>query len=130
MTEPRTEDEWREYIAKLAGPALRSKAISANTMQFFDQLMGEGYDIAEVRQILVFFGLQMKSVDLHFPEGGAYDYRTLVLEYTEDGGRVLELSEEQADQLAGHPPDEGVDDLDQALNQIDLEGDWSAEVPL
>ena len=125
MTQPRTEGEWRAYVAQLAGPELRSKAIAANTMLFFDQLMGDGYSIAEVRRILVFFGLQMKSVDMQLPDGGAYDYHTLVLDYSEEGGQYLELSEAQADALAAHPPDEGADDLDKALNQIDLEADWS-----
>jgi hypothetical protein len=68
-----TLQEWESYIRQLAGPALRSKAIAANTQTFVTALRADGMPMAEVAMVIRMFVRQMAVTDMLVPMGGVYD---------------------------------------------------------
>lgn len=69
----KTLHDWEVYIRQLAGPALRSKAIAANTQTFVDALRSDGTPMSEVAQVIRLFVLQMATTGEMIPMGGVYD---------------------------------------------------------
>lgn len=67
--------EWKDYIGKLAGKPLWSKAIAANTQTFVDSLRAEGMPMDDIYQIIVTFMRQIVATGGMLPGGGVYDLR-------------------------------------------------------
>ena len=111
---PKTLEEWAVYIRQLAGAELRSKGINANTQMFADALLEEGYEMAEVEQIVLLFVRQFVATDQKIPEGGAWD---MVMLAANDPvcRRGPTMTEQEADGLAANPPSEGEDTIDSEL---------------
>lgn len=57
---PQTLEEWAEYVAGLHEDDLWSVGVNANTIQFVTELQEEGYDPAEITDILLMFALQFE----------------------------------------------------------------------
>jgi len=111
---PKTLEEWEAYILQLAGADLRSKGINANTQMFADALLEEGSTMADVEQLILMFARQFVATGQKIPEGGAFDMVGMAIaDPVAQQGPVM--SEEEADHLAAHPPDDGVDSVDRAL---------------
>jgi hypothetical protein len=119
-----TQEEWRAYIRRLAGPALRSKVIAANSQQFANSLLEEGKDLAYLEDILGMFVQQMLATGMKFPEGGAYDLRSL-----DPLIKAAKLSPEQVAALAAHPVEEPPDAVDALVATAELETAWEDATP-
>ena len=76
----RTLPEWAAYISALAGDALRSKAIAANSQQFADVLRATGIEIDMLRAILLLFCRQFLATGQKIPDGGIYELRQMAFE--------------------------------------------------
>ena len=70
---PQTVTEWEEYIEKLAGPALWSKAIAAKSQKFVDALLSEGMGMESIHLIMIYFVRQCARTGMKVPGGGAFD---------------------------------------------------------
>ena len=70
---PTTIQEWETYIRQLAGPALRSKAIAANTQCFVAALKADGMTMGDINQVMVMFVRQMAVTGIAIPGGGVFD---------------------------------------------------------
>lgn len=70
---PQTLPEWEAYIKRLAGRDLWSKATSANTQMFVDALLGEGFTLADVQTIMLYFVRQLVATAQKIPVGGAFN---------------------------------------------------------
>lgn len=92
-------ESWSDYIRTLAGRPLLSKAIACNTHAFASDLLAEGYTMADVREIMVYFARQLCAVGMKAPEGGAFDL--LMISMTDPICiRTPPMSEAMADQIA------------------------------
>lgn len=69
----KTLQDWEFYIRQLAGPALWSKAIAANTQTFVTALRADGMTMADVAMVIRMFVRQMAVTDMLVPMGGVYD---------------------------------------------------------
>lgn len=69
----KTLQDWEAYIRQLAGPALWSKAIAANTQAFVTALRAGGMPMSEVAGVIRMFVRQMAITDMLVPMGGVYD---------------------------------------------------------
>jgi hypothetical protein len=69
----KTLQDWEAYIRQLAGPALWSKAIAANTQTFVTALRADGMPMADVAMVIRMFVRQMSVTGLLVPMGGVYD---------------------------------------------------------
>lgn len=69
----KTIQDWEAYIRQLAGPALFSKTIAANTQTFVTALRSDGMSMADVAQVIRLFVRQMAVTDMLVPMGGVYD---------------------------------------------------------
>jgi len=70
---PKTLQEWEIYVRQLAGQALWSKAIAANTQRFVDSLLGDGLTMAEARHVILFFVRQLAHTGMKVPDEGVFD---------------------------------------------------------
>lgn len=72
-------ESWAKYAQTLAGGPLWSKTISANSQAFVDSLKDEGYTLAQIREILLYFVRQMVAVGMKIPEEGLFDLVQMAL---------------------------------------------------
>ena len=70
--------EWEQYVDRYAGVTLRELAETANTHKFFHVLTDEGWDVRDIKKILVFFARKMLMVGVVPPPGGVYLYENLI----------------------------------------------------
>ena len=103
--------DWEIYVKKLAGEPLRSKAIQANTQRFAPRMLGEGYTMADVGKIVLFFVRQMAAVGRMLPAGGAFDL-DLMAKQDPVARRGITMSEEQATSLEASTPEEPSDNFE------------------
>ena len=68
-----TVAEWKTYIGQLAGQALRSKTIAANSQAFVTAMREEGKAMSEVTAIVTAFMRQLAATGQAIPGGGVYD---------------------------------------------------------
>lgn len=122
---PKTLEEWQAYVRQLAGADLRSKGINANTQMFADALLEEDYEMSDVEQIILFFVRQFVATGQKIPEGGAWDMVTMAAD-DPVSQRGPTMTEEEADDLAINPPDEGEDSIDQELAEASQDDDQTA----
>lgn len=116
MSWPSTLPEWETYIQQLAGEDLRSKAINANTQLFANALLEEGYTLADVEQIILYFVRQLAATGQKIPEDGSYNMVEMA-QRDPIAKRGMTMTEEEADALADNPPSEGPDSVDRALSE-------------
>ena len=106
-----TLEEWESYIKQLAGQALRSKGINANTVMFTKNMARHGFTTNDVAQIVLFFTRQFVATGQLIPSGGLYDMAGMAL-----GDPIcmegVQMTEAEADRLAANPPPEPEDDDD------------------
>lgn len=69
----KTLQDWEAYIRQLAGPALFSKVIVANTQTFVTALRSDGMPMADVAMVIRMFVRQMAVTGMLVPMGGVYD---------------------------------------------------------
>jgi len=105
----KTLPEWESYIRRLTGPALRSKAIAANTQAFVTALRSDGLSMAEVAMVIRMFVRQMAVTDMSVPMGGIYDMPGIA-ETDPVCIDTPKLDPAIVDQMATNPP---VDDLEE-----------------
>ena len=65
--------DWETYIKRLAGPALWSKVVAANTQKFVDTLLADKFSMQGVQTIMVYFARQLIQTGQKIPAGGAFD---------------------------------------------------------
>ena len=117
---PATLPEWEAYVKQLAGESLRSKGINANTQDFADVLLGEGFSMKEVKTIITYFVRQFVATGQLLPSGGAFDLYALAQADPIASAGLL-LDDLAVGELAANPPEEGPDDMDDTLEQLELE---------
>ena len=129
MNRPETLVEWQSMISKLAGPNLRSKTIAANSQQFAEMLMEDGYsmdDVAEIMQMLV---TQMAVTKMNPPGGGVWDLQGMTDTIGWMGsGRYMD--DEVIEQMADNQPDDPPDNIDAAAEWDGLDHEWGETVDL
>jgi len=81
LAPPKTLGEWEAYIHSLSGQGLRSNVINANKQRFVNLLLTEGYELAEIEDIMRAFVRRMAALEMKLPEGGSFDLMAL---YEED----------------------------------------------
>jgi hypothetical protein len=69
--------DWESYIPRLAGDALRSKTLAANTQTFADSLRSSGGSMDDFKRVLLLFVRQFVRTGQKIPEGGIYDLPSL-----------------------------------------------------
>jgi len=119
---PTTLPEWETYVKQLAGEALRSKGINANTQGFTGLLLGEGFSMGEVKAIITYFVRQFVATNQLLPAGGAFDLYAIAQADPIASAGLL-LNDRAVEELAASPPEEGEDDMEDALGQLALEED-------
>lgn len=76
---PRTLEEWQQYIRSLDAEELFNVAYAAGTMKFAEKLRGEGYAAKEITTILTRIAFRLLELEVAPPREGAcvVDYRWL-----------------------------------------------------
>ena len=123
-----TLDEWQDYISQLAGKPLRSKVLAANSQEFVNQLLDEGFDLDYVGAIMLLFVRQMAATGMSIPGGGAFD----LIEMADLDPKAREfmanpMGEREVAEIKVNPPTEPPDEVDEevmAADETDLEEDW------
>lgn len=107
-----TLGEWESYVKRLAGQALRSKGINANTITFTKSMATHGFTTDDVGHIILFFVRQFVATGQKIPTSGLYDMPNLALSdpICMEGAT---MSEAKADELAANPPVEPEDEFDE-----------------
>lgn len=110
---PHTLGEWEIYIKGLAGRALWSKAVAANSHTFARDLLAEGLTMGEIEQIMLLFARQLRATGCKVPEGGPFDLVTMAL-VDDMAQKGPTMSEEQAISLAANHVErsDGLDQFD------------------
>lgn len=107
MSKPMNLREWQSYIDRLAGEALWSKAVAANTERFIQTLRDEGFQMAEIEGIMTAFANQFAITGQSPPRTGAYRLSDLADE------NIIPMSDAEVVALAQmadmQPEDELVD---------------------
>jgi len=114
---PTTLSDWEAYVKALAGEALRSKGINANTQPFVDILRQEGYTMLEIKEIITYFVRQFVATDQKMPEGGAFDMLEIARKDPIAKAKLI-LDDEQVEAMTARPSDTGPDDLDDDLELL------------
>lgn len=86
---PQTLDDWQSYVKTLAGNALWSKVIAANSQDFVVLMMNDGYTMEEIKEILLYMVRQMVFTGMRIPDAGAFDLRHMAMVDPRSKGRVL-----------------------------------------
>jgi hypothetical protein len=97
ITDPVTVEEWGQYIGRLSGAKLFSKAIAANTLNFVRMLQDDGFANDEITDVLLMFALQVRKAGLDLPNGIPGEY----LSYPDLLDSVVNLSASQAQEQGG-----------------------------
>lgn len=72
---PVTMEEWSLYIQSIpAGDDLEEIAYAANSLNFVQQLLSEGYDAEDVEGILRLFAMRLQAEGMFVPDNGAGFY--------------------------------------------------------
>ena len=103
--------DWEVYVKRLAGDALRSKALQANTQRFSIMMLQEGHSLKDVEQIVLFFVRQMVAVGMMLPPNGAFDL-DLMARTDPIARRGVTMTEEEAALLAANAPVDESDDFE------------------
>lgn len=95
ITDPVTVEEWGQYIGRLSGAKLFSKAIAANTLNFVRMLQDDGFANDEITDVLLMFALRFGKIGLDLPNGIPGEY----LSYPDllESVASLSASEEQGE---------------------------------
>ena len=72
-----TPEEWEAYVKGLNEEELWSQAVAANTTRFTQNLIGEGYGLDEVENIMRMFARRFRELDIRMPTMGAFELRDL-----------------------------------------------------
>jgi len=116
IANPRTPEEWGQYISTLSGHFLWSKASAANTLQFASRLIDdEDYTAAEVTGIMRRFAKRFADLGEQPPAEGYYD---LVGMMREPETQAITLPKD----IEYNPEP---DQVERALNETDLQSDWA-----
>lgn len=116
IANPKTPEEWGQYISTLRGHSLWSKALAANSMQFVTRLVDdEEYTAAEVTGIMRRFAKRFADLGEQPPLDGYYD---LVGMMREPETQAIKLPEN-----VEYDPEP--DEVEKALNETDLQSDWA-----
>jgi hypothetical protein len=101
----KTVSEWEIYIGKLAGSALRSKVITANTQRFVDSLRADGMSMVDVSAVIRMFIRQLAATGQAIPSGGVYDMPTIA-ETDPVAMLGISLDPRTITEMVANPPEE------------------------
>ena len=73
IEDPRTPEEWEQYLDQFTAEQVLSKAKAANTNRFVGSMIKEGYSLQEVEGIFTMMAVKIKAGGFRPPMGTAFD---------------------------------------------------------
>ena len=117
-SDPRTVQEWQEYISTLYDEDLFSKAKAANQILFVRRLQEEdGLEAPQIQQVFEAFARRFLDLERH-PPGGAFDL-SMMMKSSEVATLVLPT---------GIVLEPILDECDDWVDKTDLESAWEGDV--
>jgi len=88
IEDPRTPEEWEQYLDQFTAEQVLSKAKAANTNRFVGSMIKEGYSLQEVEGIFTMMAVKIKAGGFRPPMGTAFDLGLLCAEAESLGKEV------------------------------------------
>ena len=111
MSRPDNLTDWAVYVQTLAGAALWSQTVAANTHSFARTLVEEGATMGDVEQILLLFVRQLRATGTRVPGGGPFALVTMAL-VDEQARKGTRFSPEEVAFMESQQETPDGDDLD------------------
>lgn len=116
VANPKSLEEWAQYISTLEGNSLWSKLSAANSVTFVTRLIDiEEYPAMDVTTIFRYFAKRCLDADLKPPLDGYYDIVGMM--------RDPETEKIKLPEDAVYVPEP--DELDRTISEMNLQSDWA-----
>ncbi len=129
MNRPETLPEWQALIDQLAGSNLRSKAIAANSQQFAEMLLEDGYSMDDVAVIMEGLVTQMVITKMSPPGGGVWDLQGMA-DAMYSPLSIQPLDDDEIERMVDNQPIDPPDNVDAATEAAGLDDAWGQEMDI